>query len=65
MKTKYKKYKCINCEKKDLLPLIYFHLDEDVSKEIFYKLHDILKEEEKINYPYHYDILNKKNKLFQ
>ena len=54
-----------NCEKRDLLPLIYFHLEEDVSKEIFYKLHDILKQEETNNYPYHYDILEKKNKFYQ
>jgi len=53
------------CKNKDLFPLIYFHLKEDISKEIFYKLNDLLKKEENKNYPYHYDILEKKNKLYQ
>ena len=54
-----------DCEKNDLLPCIYFHLDESVSKEIFYKLYTILNQEEMRNYPYHYEILKKKNKLYQ
>ena len=53
------------CKKNDLLPCIYFHLDESVSKEIFYKLYKILNNEELNNYPYHYEILKKKNKLYQ
>ena len=53
------------CKKNDLLPCIYFHLDESISKEIFYKLYKILNNEELNNYPYHYEILKKKNKLYQ
>ena len=53
------------CKSKDLLPMLYFHTREEVSKEIFLKLYDDLKREENEEYPFHYDILKKKSELYQ
>jgi superfamily II RNA helicase len=53
------------CKEKDLLPMIYFHPDEESSKEIFMNLYDLLQDNEKENYPYHYDILKKKDELYK
>ena len=54
-----------DCKKQDLLPMLYFHTKEEVAKEIFLKLHTDLKKEEYEAYPFHYDILKKKNELYQ
>jgi hypothetical protein len=54
-----------DCKEKDLLPMLYFHTREEVSKEIFMNLYEDLQNEEHINYPFHYDILQKKSELFQ
>lgn len=54
-----------DCKKKDLLPMLYFHTKEDVAKEIFLNLYSDLKREENEAYPFHYDILKKKNDLYQ
>tara|TARA_Y100001958_G_C21238847_1_gene565999 strand:- start:1389 stop:3494 length:2106 start_codon:yes stop_codon:yes gene_type:complete len=54
-----------DCKKNDLLPMIYFHTDEKISKEIFDKIYELLKDEERLNYPYHYDILKNKNDLYK
>ena len=54
-----------DCKKQDLLPMLYFHTKEEVAKEIFLKLHTDLKREEYEAYPFHYDILKKKNELYQ
>ena len=54
-----------DCKEKDLLPMLYFHTREEVSKEIFLNLYEDLQNEEHINYPFHYDILQKKSELFQ
>jgi hypothetical protein len=54
-----------DCKEKDLLPMLYFHTQEEVSKEIFLNLYEDLQNEEHINYPFHYDILQKKSELFQ
>jgi hypothetical protein len=53
------------CKSKDLLPMIYFHTEEDISNEIFMKIYDKLNNEEKYNYPYYYDILKKKDELYK
>ena len=53
------------CKSKDLLPMLYFHTKEEVAKEIFLKLYEDLKREEYEAYPFHYDILKKKNILYQ
>ena len=53
------------CENKDFLPMLYFHTKEAVSKEIFIKLYHLLNDQEKLNYPYHYDILKKKQTYYE
>jgi len=54
-----------DCRGKDLLPMLYFHTREEVSKEIFLNLYEDLQNEENINYPFHYDFLQKKSELYQ
>ena len=54
-----------DCKKKDLLPMLYFHTKEEVAKEIFLNLYSDLKREEQEAYPFHYDILKKKNEYYQ
>lgn len=53
------------CKKNDLLPMLYFHTDQEISKEIFLHVYNKLKESEIFDYPYHYDILEKKNDLYK
>ena len=53
------------CKNNDLLPMIYFHTEELVAKEIFYKVYEDLKLMENLEYPYHYDILEKKDELYK
>ena len=53
------------CKKQDLLPLLYFHTEENISREIFMKIYEELHNEEKLNYPFHYTILEKKNDIYQ
>ena len=54
-----------DCKKKDLLPMLYFHTKEEVSKEIFLNLYEDLQNEENINYPFYYDFLLRKKELYQ
>ena len=54
-----------DCKAKDLLPMLYFHTKEEVSKEIFLNLHEDLQNEENINYPFYYDFLLRKKELYQ
>lgn len=54
-----------DCRSKDLLPMLYFHTKEEEAKEIFLNLYSDLKREEYEAYPFHYDILKKKNELYQ
>ena len=53
------------CKEKDLLPMILFHTDEDISKEIFEVINEELYESEKLEYPYHYVILEKKKEYYE
>ena len=53
-----------DCKKTDLLPMLYFHKREEVSKEIFLRLYEDLQKEEQISYPFHYEILKKKSDLY-
>ena len=53
------------CKVKDMLPLIYFHTNDIKAKEIFIYLFHTLQKEEELNYPFHYQILEKKNTLYQ
>ena len=53
-----------DCKKADLLPMLYFHKREEVSKEIFLRLYEDLQKEEQKSYPFHYEILKKKSDLY-
>ena len=54
-----------NCKVKDLLPMILFHTDESISKEIFNTIDKELRETEEDEYPFHYDILEKKKEYYE
>ena len=54
-----------DCKSKNLLPMLYFHTSEESAKEIFLNLYSDLKSEERISYPFHYDILKKKSELYK
>ena len=52
------------CKKKDMLPMILFHTKEKGAKDIFQIVYDELKKTELNEYPYHYDILEKKQSIY-
>lgn len=54
-----------DCKKNDMLPMLYFHTDESVAKDIFMNLYKNLHECENREYPFHYDILKKKSELYK
>jgi hypothetical protein len=54
-----------DCKKNDMLPMLYFHTDESVAKDIFMNLYKNLHECENSEYPFHYDILKKKSELYK
>ena len=54
-----------DCKNNDMLPMLYFHTDEDVAKNIFLDLYKDLHETENREYPFHYDILKKKSDLYK
>jgi len=53
------------CRDKDLLPMILFHTEADMAKEIFEVINGELYESEKLEYPYHYVILEKKKEYYE
>jgi hypothetical protein len=53
------------CKKEDLLPMLYFHTDEKISHEIALKVYQELQDQEIFNYPFHYQILEKKDELYK
>ena len=53
------------CKEKDLLPMILFHTEENIAKEIFELINTELYESEKLEYPYHYIILEKKKEYYK
>ena len=54
-----------SCKEKDLLPMIVFHTEENMAKEIFNMVDKELREKEKKEYPFHYDILEKKREYYE
>ena len=54
-----------DCKKNEMLPMLYFHTDESVAKDIFMNLYQNLHECENREYPFHYDILHKKSELYK
>jgi len=65
---KIKKLDVIKClkksKKKDMFPMLMFTSDESETLNLFEKLSSDLEKLEKINYPYYYDILEKKQELY-
>jgi len=49
----------------NMFPMIMFHTDKYICKDIFHKLFEYLETNELEEYPYHYDILEKKEELYQ
>ena len=52
------------CKKNDFLPMLLFNTDKSKITKLFYKIHDLIVQEENTNYPYHSLILEKKNELY-
>ena len=50
---------------KDMLPMIMFHTDEKVCKDLFNDIYSFLDKKEYEEYPYHYEILEKKEEYFR
>ena len=54
-----------SCKNNDMLPMLYFHTDGSVAKQIFLDLYKNLHKCEKAEYPFHYDILEKKSEYYK
>ena len=54
-----------NAKKNDMFPMLMFHTNEIVCKDLFNNLYKYLNDKELEEYPYHYDILEKKEDLYQ
>ena len=50
---------------KDMFPMIMFHKKEKSCKDIFNEIYTYLNDKELEEYPYHYEILEKKEKVYQ
>ena len=48
-----------------MFPMLMFHTNEMESKNLFEKIYEYLNTKESEEYPYHYDILQKKDDLYQ
>jgi len=56
----------IQCAKeKDMLPMIMFHTSEKTCRNIFNEIYKYLDQKEIEEYPFHYEILEKKQELYQ
>jgi superfamily II RNA helicase len=53
------------CQKMNLLPMILFHTKEEIVQEMFQLIELQLREEESREFPFHYQILEKKNQLYE
>ena len=51
-------------KKGDMLPMLMFHTNEKECKNIFDTIYTLLDKQEKEDYPYHYDILEKKQEIY-
>ena len=52
-------------KKKDMLPMIMFHTDENICKDLFHMIFNYLDKKELEEYPFHYLILEKKDELYK
>lgn len=53
------------CKQKDLFPMLMFHTKEETCKRLFIEFSKYLEDKELEEYPFHYEILEKKEELFQ
>ncbi len=53
------------CKKNNLFPMLMFHTDEETCKSLFNDFSKYLEDKELEEYPFHYEILEKKEELFQ
>ena len=53
------------CKKNDMLPMIMFHTDENICRNIFDYIYNYLDKKELEEYPFHYEILEKKQEYYQ
>jgi len=52
-------------KKEDLFPMLMFHTNEEECKNIFTMVYESLDRQELEEYPFHYDILEKKNSFYE
>jgi superfamily II DNA or RNA helicase len=52
-------------KKEDLFPMLMFHTNEEECKNIFTMVYESLDRQELDEYPFHYDILEKKNSFYE
>ena len=53
------------CKEKEFLPMIIFNTSTNTCMDIFYDIFNLIEKDEKENYPYYNEILEKKNELFK
>jgi hypothetical protein len=53
-----------HCKRSDMFPMIMFHTDDAICYHLYEKLFEYLQNKELEDYPYHYDILEKKQELY-
>tara|TARA_Y100001935_G_scaffold212135_1_gene182597 strand:- start:3723 stop:6464 length:2742 start_codon:yes stop_codon:yes gene_type:complete len=51
-------------KKQDMFPMLMFHTNEEDCKSIFESIYESLDDQELEEYPFHYDILEKKNEYY-
>ena len=47
-----------------MFPMLMFHTNEEECKNIFHSIYESLDQQELEEYPFHYDILEKKDELY-
>lgn len=53
------------CKTNNMLPMIMFHTDENICRNIFDYIYNYLDKKELEEYPFHYEILEKKQEYYQ
>ena len=53
------------CKEKEFLPMIIFNTSTNTCMDIFYDIFNLIEKDEKENYPYYNEVLEKKNELFK
>jgi late competence protein required for DNA uptake (superfamily II DNA/RNA helicase) len=55
----------LDAKNKDMLPMLIFNTEKNNCINLLKQIYEDLQREELYNYPFHYDILEKKNKLYE